>query len=121
MTSSRHILSDVILTHPTSYSVNQGQVIDHLLILSNTAANLEGMYTFRKNSHRLPIATKQSFEIFIELKEIKQRNEVVEKHKCPLKQWKTVEKLARNSQKSSINRSVIQYILECGSNLFSMQ
>ena len=26
MTSSRHILSDVILTHPQSYSVNQGQV-----------------------------------------------------------------------------------------------
>ena len=73
------------------------------------------------NNHRLPIATKQSFEIFIELKEIKQRNEVVEKHKCPLKQWKTVEKLAKKSQKSSINRSVIQYILECGSDLFSMQ
>ena len=96
-------------------------MIDHLLILSNTAANLEGMYIFRKNNHRLPIDTKQSFEIFIELKEIKQRNEVVKKHKCPLKQWKTVEKLARKSQKSSINRSVIQYILEYGSDLFSMQ
>ena len=96
-------------------------MIDHLLILSKTEANLEGMYIFRKNSHRLPIATKQSFEIFIELKEIKQRNEMAEKHKFPLKQWKTVEKLARKSQKSSINRSVIQYILECGSDLFSMR
>ena len=67
-------------------------MIDHHLILSNTVANLEGMYIFRKNNHRLPIATKQCFEIFIELKEIKQRNEVVEKHNCPLKQWKTVEK-----------------------------
>ena len=59
-------------------------MIDHLLILSNTAANLEGMYIFRKNNHRLPIATKQSFEIFIELKEIKQRNEVIEKQKMQI-------------------------------------
>ena len=85
-------------------------MIDHLLILSNTAANLEGMYIFRMNNHRLPIATKQTFEIFIELKEIKQQNEVVEKHKCPLKQWKTVEKLALKSQKSSINRNFGMWI-----------
>ena len=34
---------------------------------------------------------------------------------------KTVEKIARKSQKLSINRSVILYNLECGSDLFSMQ
>ena len=68
-TSSRHVLSDVILTHPPSCTVNQGQ--DHLLFLSKTAANLEGMYIFRKN-YCLLLATKRSLEIFSELKEIKQ-------------------------------------------------
>ena len=53
-------------------------MIDHLLFLSKIAANLEGMYIFRKNNYCLPLATKHSLEIFIELKEIKQRNEVVE-------------------------------------------
>ena len=61
------------------------------------------MYMFKKNNYCLPLATKHSLEIFSELKEIKQRNEVVEKHKRPLKQWKTVEKMARKLQKSSIN------------------
>ena len=60
-----------------------GPVIDHLLFLSKTAANLEGMYIFRKNNYCLPLATKHSLEIFSELEEIKQRNEVVEKHKHP--------------------------------------
>ena len=60
-----------------------GPVIDHLLFPSKTAANLEGILIFRKNNDRLPLATKQSLEIFIELKEIKQRNEVVEKHTFP--------------------------------------
>ena len=64
-------------------SESGGPVIDHLLFLSKTAANLGGMYIFRKNNYRLPLATKQNLEIFIEIKEIKQRNEVVEKHKCP--------------------------------------
>ena len=67
---------------------------------------------------------KHSLENISELKhvkEIKQRNEVVEKHKRPYKQWKTVEKIARKSQKWSINRSVILYNLERGSDLFSMQ
>ena len=58
-------------------------MIDHLIFLPKTAANLEGMYMFRKNNYCLPLATKNSFEIFSELKEIKQRNEVVEKHKRP--------------------------------------
>ena len=48
-----------------------------------TAANLEGMYIFRKNNYCLPLAMKHSFKIFSELKEIKQRNEVVEKYKLP--------------------------------------
>ena len=60
-------------------------MIDHLLFLSKTAANLEGMimYIFRKNNYCLPLAKKHSLEIFSELKEIKQRNEVVEKYKRP--------------------------------------
>ena len=58
-------------------------MIDHLLFLSKTAANLEGMYIFRKNNYWLPLATKHSLEIFSELKEIKQRNRVIEKHKRP--------------------------------------
>ena len=52
-------------------------MIDHLLFLSKTAANLEGMYIFRKNKFCLPRATKQNLEIVSELKEIKQGNEVV--------------------------------------------
>ena len=60
-----------------------GPVIDHLLFLSETAANFEGMYIFRKTDYCLPLATKHSMEIFSELKEIKQRNEVVKKHKRP--------------------------------------
>ena len=60
-----------------------GPVIDHLLFLSKTAANLEGMYIFRKNNYCLPLAMKHNLEIFSELKEIKQRNEVVETHKRP--------------------------------------
>ena len=60
-----------------------GPVIDHLLFLSKAAANLEGMYIFRKNNYCLPLATKHSLEIFSELKEIKHRNEVVEKRKRP--------------------------------------
>ena len=43
---------------------------------------MEGMYIFRKN-YCLPLAMKHSLEIFSELKEIKQQNEVVEKYKCP--------------------------------------
>ena len=58
-------------------------MIDQLLFLSKTAANLEGMYIFRKNYYCLPLATKHSLEIFNELKEIKQRNEVVKKYKRP--------------------------------------
>ena len=51
MKSSCHILSDVILTHPPSYSVNQGQVppVDRDRSPSFSLANLEGMYIFRKN------------------------------------------------------------------------
>ena len=69
-------------------------MINHLLFLSKTAANLEGMYIFRKTNYCSPVAMKHSLEIFSELKEIKQRNEVVEKHICPQKQWKTIEKIA---------------------------
>ena len=60
-------------------------MIDHLLFLSKPTANLEGMYILRKNNNYywLPLATKHSLEIFSELKEIKQRNEVVEKNKRP--------------------------------------
>ena len=58
-------------------------MIDHLLFLSKAAANLESMHIFRKNNYCLSIATKHNLEIFSELKEIKQRNEVVEKHKRP--------------------------------------
>ena len=58
-------------------------MIDHLLFLSKTAAYLGGMYIFRKNNYCLPLAMKHSLEIFSELEEIKQRNEVVEKHKHP--------------------------------------
>ena len=58
-------------------------MIDHLLFLSKTAANLEGMDIFRKNNYCLPLAMELSLEIFSELKEIKQRNEVVKKHKRP--------------------------------------
>ena len=58
-------------------------MIDHLLFLSKAAANLKGMYIFRKKKYCLPLATKHSLEIFSELKEIKQRNEVVEKYKRP--------------------------------------
>ena len=68
---------------PTIIQRESGSVIDHLLFLSKTAANLEVMYIFRKNNYCLPLATKQSLEIFSELKEIKQQNEVVEKHKRP--------------------------------------
>ena len=50
MTSSCHVFIGIILTHPPSYSVNQGQV-----------------------------ATKHILEIISEFKEIKQRNEVVKK------------------------------------------
>ena len=67
-------------------------MIDHLLFLTKTATNLEGMYIYRKNNFCSPLATKHSLEIFSEFKEIKQRNEVVEKHKRPQKQRKTVEK-----------------------------
>ena len=84
MMSSRHTLSDVIFNTPTIIqreSGSGGPVIDHILFLSKTAANLEGMYIFRKNSFCLPLATKHSLEIFSELKETKQQNEVVEKHK----------------------------------------
>ena len=35
------------------------------------------------SSYCLPLATKHSLEIFSELEEIKQRNDVVEKHKHP--------------------------------------
>ena len=55
--------------------------MDHLLFLSETAANFEGMYIFRKTGYCLSLATKHSLEIFSESKEIKQRNEVVKKHK----------------------------------------
>ena len=58
-------------------------MIDHLLFLSKGAANLEDVYIFRKNNYCLPQATEHSLEIFSELKEIKQRNEMVEKHKRP--------------------------------------
>ena len=54
-------------------------MIDHILFLSKTAANLEGMYIFRKNNHCLPLATEHNLKIFSEFKEIKQRNEVVNK------------------------------------------
>ena len=63
-----------------------GPVIDLLLFLSKTAANLEGMSVFITNNYCLPLATKHNLEIFSELKEIKQRNEVVKKHKRPQKQ-----------------------------------
>ena len=56
-------------------------MIDHLLFLSETAANFEDMYILRKTDYCLFLATKHSLEIFSELKEIKQRNEVVKKHK----------------------------------------
>ena len=56
-------------------------MIDQHLFLSKTAANLEGIYIFRKNNYCLPLATKHSLENISELKEIKQRNEVVEKHR----------------------------------------
>ena len=52
-------------------------MIDHLLFLSKTAANFEGMYIFRKNNYCVTLATKQNLETFSELKEIKQQNEVV--------------------------------------------
>ena len=58
-------------------------MIDHHRFLSKTAANLEGIYIFRKNNYCLPLAMKHSLENISELKEIKQRNEVVEKHKHP--------------------------------------
>ena len=58
-------------------------MIDHLHFLSEPAANLESVYIFRKNNYYLRLATKHSLEIFSELKEIKQRNEMVEKHKRP--------------------------------------
>ena len=58
-------------------------MIDHLLFLSKTAANLEGMYIFRKNNFCLPLAMKHNLKVFSEFKEIKQRNEVVKKHKRP--------------------------------------
>ena len=58
-------------------------MIDRLLFLSKTAANLEGMYIVRKNNYCYPLDTKHSLEIFSELKVKRQRNEVVEKHKCP--------------------------------------
>ena len=58
-------------------------MIDDLLFLSKTTANLEGMYIFRKNNYCLPLATKHSLEIFSELKELKLQNEGVKKHKSP--------------------------------------
>ena len=58
-------------------------MINQLLFLSETAANFEGMYIFRKNDYCLPLATKHNLEIFSEFKEIRQRNEVVKKHKRP--------------------------------------
>ena len=58
-------------------------MIDHLLFLFKTVANLEGMHIFRKNNYCLPLAMKHNLEIFSEFKEIKQRNEVVKKHKRP--------------------------------------
>ena len=51
-------------------------MIDHLF-LSKTAANLGGMYIFRKNNYCLPLGTKHILKLFSEFKEIKQRNEVV--------------------------------------------
>ena len=54
-------------------------MIDHLLFLTKTAANLEGMYIFRKNNYCSPLAMKHSLDISSELKETKQPNEVVEK------------------------------------------
>ena len=88
------LICDVITSHsqlrhfntPTIIqreSGSGGPVIDHLLFLSKTAANLEGVYIFRKNNYCLPLATKHSLENISGLKEIKQRNEVVEKHKRP--------------------------------------
>ena len=58
-------------------------MIDHLLFLSKTGANLEVMYIFGKNNYCLPLATKHSLEIFSELKEIKQRNGVVKMNERP--------------------------------------
>ena len=94
-------------------------MIDHLLFLSETAANFEGMYIFRKNDYCLPLATKHSLEIFSELKEIKQRwSKSINAHR---NNGKLLKKIARKSQKLSINRSVVLYNLECGSDLLSMQ
>ena len=58
-------------------------MIDHMLFLTKTTTNLEGMYIFRKNSYCLSLATQHNLEISSEFKEIKQRNEVVKKHKRP--------------------------------------
>ena len=58
-----------------------GPVIDHLLFLSKTAANLEGMCIIRKKNYCLTLVTKHNLEIFSEFEEIRQRNEVVKKHK----------------------------------------
>ena len=82
-------VSDIILTHPPSIiqreSGSGGPVMDRLLFLPKTVANLDGtcICIFRKNNYCLSLATKHRSEIFSELKEIKQRNEMVEKHKHP--------------------------------------
>ena len=62
-------LSDVFQCESRSV----GQVIDHLLYLLKTMANLEGMYIFRKNNHCLSLAKKHNLEIFSKFKEIKQQ------------------------------------------------
>ena len=46
-----------------------GPVIDHLLFLSKSVANLEGMYIVRNINYCLPLATKQSLEIFMKFHE----------------------------------------------------
>ena len=58
-----------------------GPVIDHLLFLSKTAANLDGMCIIRKKNYCFTVVTKHNLEIFSEFEEIRQRNEVVKKHK----------------------------------------
>ena len=58
-------------------------MIDHLRFLAKIAANLEGMYIFRKNNYCLPLATKHNnleiFSVSNMSKEIKQQNEVMVK------------------------------------------
>ena len=80
ITSHSHFNTTTIIQRVSGSGV---PVIDHILFLSKTAANVEGMCIFIKSYHCLPVATKQNLEIFSEFKEIKQRNEVVKKHKRP--------------------------------------